>query len=104
MPDEDPPRLTSHSPTDEGTLTVGVIFLSTNDRWSRVISPQRCQDRVRAGVAGGDSGSPVFRVLGNGGKVRLMGILWGGSVSGEVTFVFSPMKNIHMELGDFQTH
>ncbi|HXF95256.1 MAG TPA: hypothetical protein VNI61_04065 [Gemmatimonadales bacterium] len=65
---------------------------------------QRCQDRVRADVAGGDSGSPVFRWLGGSGNVRLMGILWGGSVSGEVTFVFSPMGNIHMELGDFQTH
>jgi hypothetical protein len=65
---------------------------------------QRCQDRVRAGVAGGDSGSPVFRRHGNGGNVRLMGILWGGSVSGEVTFVFSPMHGVHRELGDFQTH
>ncbi|MBI4421584.1 MAG: hypothetical protein HY560_12230 [Gemmatimonadetes bacterium] len=64
---------------------------------------QRCQDRVRAGVAGGDSGSPVFRWPG-GGRVRLMGILWGGSVSGTVTFVFSPMHGIHRELGDFKTH
>jgi hypothetical protein len=63
---------------------------------------QRCQDRVRADVAGGDSGSPVFRR--HGGNAILMGILWGGSVSGTVTFVFSPMANIHRELGDFQTH
>jgi hypothetical protein len=65
---------------------------------------QRCQDRVRADVAGGDSGSPVFRVLGGSGKVRLAGILWGGSVSGTVTYVFSPMANVHRELGDFITH
>lgn len=65
---------------------------------------QRCQDRVRADVAGGDSGSPVFRRSGSRGNVRLLGILWGGSVSGEVTFVFSPMANIHQELGSFQTH
>ena len=65
---------------------------------------QRCQDRVRADVAGGDSGSPVFRRLGNGSTVRLSGILWGGSVSGEVTFVFSPLGNIRRELGDFRTH
>ncbi|MDQ3995889.1 MAG: S1 family peptidase [Gemmatimonadota bacterium] len=65
---------------------------------------QRCQDRVRADVDGGDSGSPVFRQRGGGGNVALMGILWGGSVSGTVTFVFSPMANIHRELGDFQTH
>jgi hypothetical protein len=65
---------------------------------------QRCQDRVRADVAGGDSGSPVFRWLGNSGNARLLGILWGGSVSGTVTFVFSPMHGIHRELGEFQTH
>ena len=65
---------------------------------------QRCQDRVRADVAGGDSGSPVFRRMGNGGTVRLSGILWGGSVSGEVTFVFSPLGNIRQELGNFVTH
>lgn len=65
---------------------------------------QRCQDRVRGDVAGGDSGSPVFRRRGNSDNVRLMGILWGGSVSGTTTFVFSPMSNIHSELGDFQTH
>lgn len=66
---------------------------------------QRCQDRVRAGVAGGDSGSPVFRWFGTSGNVRLLGILWGSSVGGgQVTFVFSPMHGIHRELGDFQTH
>jgi hypothetical protein len=65
---------------------------------------QRCQDRVRGDVAGGDSGSPVFLQRGGPGVVRLLGILWGGSVSGEVTFVFSPMANIHRELGEFRTH
>ena len=65
---------------------------------------QRCQDRVRADVDGGDSGSPVFGRITAGGRVRLFGILWGGSVSGEVTFVFSPMNGIRRELGDFKTH
>ena len=65
---------------------------------------QRCQDRVRADVAGGDSGSPVFRRLGSGSNVRLSGILWGGSVSGQVTFVFSPLGNVRSELGNFTTH
>jgi hypothetical protein len=65
---------------------------------------QRCQDRVRADVAGGDSGSPVFLQRGKPGEARLLGILWGGSVSGTVTFVFSPMHGVHRELGDFQTH
>jgi hypothetical protein len=66
---------------------------------------QRCQDRVRADVAGGDSGSPVFGRITPRGDVRLFGILWGGSVADEeVTFVFSPMAGIHRELGDFKTH
>jgi hypothetical protein len=66
---------------------------------------QRCQDRVRGDVAGGDSGSPVFGRITARGDVRLFGILWGGSVADdEVTFVFSPMAGIHRELGDFKTH
>lgn len=65
---------------------------------------QLCQTRVRAGVDGGDSGSPVFRPQGNSGRSTLLGILWGGSVSGEVTFVFSPMFNIERELGLLATH
>lgn len=66
---------------------------------------QRCQDRVQAGVAGGDSGSPVFRRSGNSGNVRLMGILWGSSTrDGKRTFVFSPMHGVHRDLGDFATH
>lgn len=66
---------------------------------------QRCQDEVAANVAGGDSGSPVFRRSGGSSSVRLMGILWGGSVGGDnPTFVFSPLANIRLELGDFITH
>lgn len=59
-----------------------------------------CQTRVRSSqqiAAGGDSGSPVFRDTGNN-TAELVGILWGGSSSGEV-FVFSPLKNIVDELG-----
>jgi hypothetical protein len=60
-----------------------------------------CQTLVqRSGspiVQGGDSGSPVFRPT-SGGNVELVGILWGGSSSGEL-FVFSPLKNIQDELG-----
>lgn len=39
-----------------------------------------CQDIVKARVAAGDSGSPVFRVLHNPARndVRLYGVLWGG--------------------------
>jgi hypothetical protein len=48
---------------------------------------------------GGDSGSPVFR-LGSQNSVELVGILWGGSSSGD-RFVFSPLKNVQDELGSF---
>lgn len=46
-------------------------------------------------VGSGDSGSPVFTGTSN---VTLVGILWGGSSSGDL-FVFSPLKNIQDELG-----
>jgi hypothetical protein len=59
-----------------------------------------CQTLVQAGVAGGDSGSPVFAEEG-GGNVTLAGILWGGSGN---SFVFSPLANIERELGPLQTH
>jgi hypothetical protein len=50
-------------------------------------------------VAGGDSGSPVFqRISVDDDNVELVGILWGGSSSGDL-FVFSPLKNIQEELG-----
>jgi len=60
-----------------------------------------CQSRVTAGVAGGDSGSPVFARHGSGNNVALVGILWGGSVdaSGNSRFVFSPLDNVEQELG-----
>ncbi len=60
-----------------------------------------CQDRVAANVEGGDSGSPVFKVIDPAaGNVVLYGVLWGGS-SG--SFVFSNMYNIERELGPLTT-
>jgi hypothetical protein len=59
---------------------------------------QLCQTFVSAGVAGGDSGSPVFQING-GRRVTLVGILWGGS--GSSLYVFSPLKQIRDELGAF---
>jgi hypothetical protein len=60
-----------------------------------------CQTLVqRSGtqiVGGGDSGSPVF-TRGSGDNVQLVGILWGGSSSGDL-FVFSPFKQVQDELG-----
>jgi hypothetical protein len=70
-----------------------------------------CQTDVNAGVAGGDSGSPVFAFPGNGrtvgGNIILQGILWGGSVGNapeDVEFAFSPMFGIEREVGLLQTH
>jgi hypothetical protein len=64
-----------------------------------------CQDFVENTVqivAGGDSGSPVFRIN-PGGGVTLLGNLWGGNSSGTL-FVYSPIANIERELGALTTH
>jgi hypothetical protein len=63
-----------------------------------------CQDFVENNVqivAGGDSGSPVFRIAG-GSRVTLLGNLWGGNSSGTL-FVYSPIANIQSELGSLTT-
>lgn len=58
-----------------------------------------CQEIVGGVVAGGDSGSPVFRIK-NGKSVVLLGVLWGGSVDeSNPEFVYSPMFGIERELG-----
>lgn len=60
-----------------------------------------CQSEVLAGSGGGDSGSPVFYRIGSGTKVKLTGILWGGTTIpglGSI-YVFSPLENIEQELG-----
>jgi hypothetical protein len=59
-----------------------------------------CQDLVTGptnSVAGGDSGSGVWRRLGTGAdnQVELVGILWGGS--GSTLFVYSPMTQIRAD-------
>jgi hypothetical protein len=63
-----------------------------------------CQDFVQNTVqivAGGDSGSNVFRIDGSG--VTLLGNLWGGNSSGTL-FVYSPIANVEQELGALTTH
>lgn len=86
--------------------TQGVVTntcVTTGVQGSNIV--QICQTFVEADqqiVAGGDSGSNVFRDDG-GGSVTLYGILWGGNSSGTL-FVFSPLANIEMELGDQTTH
>ena len=62
---------------------------------------QLCQTFVNAGVAGGDSGSDVFRV--SGGTATLLGVLWGGNGAG-TQFVFSPLGQVRQELGALVTH
>jgi hypothetical protein len=56
-----------------------------------------CQTFVEANVAGGDSGSDVFRIT-SGDNVQLTGILWGG---GTGYYVMSPLANVVQELGAF---
>lgn len=70
---------------------------------------RRCQARVAAGNAGGDSGSPVF-TSGNrrgtvaGGRVILAGVLWAGTVQPPPEYIYSPMFNIERDLGLLKTH
>ncbi len=64
-----------------------------------------CQDFVESSVqivAGGDSGSPVFRIA-RRDRVTLLGNLWGGNSSGTL-FVYSPIAGIESELGALTTH
>jgi hypothetical protein len=58
-----------------------------------------CQDFVKAGVDGGDSGSPVFAII-LGDNVGLLGNLWG---KGGDEFVYSPIANAESELGALTT-
>jgi hypothetical protein len=67
--------------------------VNTNVLGSKV--HQRCQTFVTAGVDGGDSGSPVFRIT-SGDNVQLVGILGGG---GSDYDVMSPLASIQAELG-----
>ena len=60
-----------------------------------------CQDAMFSGVAGGDSGSPIFESQAAfTSDVTLYGLMWG---SANTTFgpliVFSPLENIEFELG-----
>jgi hypothetical protein len=52
-------------------------------------------------VEGGDSGAPVFKIVG-GDSVSLLGNLWGGNTDGTL-FVYSPLSGIENELGPLTT-
>ena len=63
-----------------------------------------CQEFVTAFVAGGDSGSNVFRRAKGPSNVILLGLLWGGSTDeSNPEFVYSPMSGIERELGELTT-
>ena len=72
---------------------------------------QLCQDVVKARVAGGDSGSPVFRITNrpSANDVRLYGVLWGGGTLSPygTVFVFSALgpRNVQRsaEMGTLTT-
>jgi hypothetical protein len=63
---------------------------------------QLCQARVEGYSDSGDSGSPVYGHH-TDGTLFLAGILWGGSVTGTPSWVFSPMQNIESEIGALET-
>jgi len=88
-----------------------VVLTCVNTGVSGTSFVQLCQDIVKARVAGGDSGSPVFRITNRPrpNDVRLYGVLWGGgSISGIGTvFAFSALghRNIQRtaEMGKLAT-
>jgi hypothetical protein len=82
--------------TGTSTGRVSNTCVNTSVQGSNIM--QLCQTFVTAAVGSGDSGSPVYSGT---GSVTLVGILWGGSGS---SFVFSPLRNIKDELGNFTAH
>ena len=83
----------------QGNVTNSCV--NTGVSGSRIV--RLCQDFVSAGVGGGDSSSPVFKILSSGNHVQLNGILWGGNASG-TSFVYSPLSSVKNELGDLTTN
>ena len=83
--------------TGTSTGRVTNTCVNTGVQGSQIM--QLCQTFVSAAVGSGDSGSPVYT---GSGSVSLVGILWGGS--GSTTFVFSPLRSIKDELGNFTAH
>jgi hypothetical protein len=82
--------------------TVGtVVFTCADFLVSGTEIALLCQDAALSGVAGGDSGSPVFTSGPfTSNDVSLYGILWGGGGTNfGPLFAFSPLENIEFELG-----
>lgn len=78
-----------------------VVLTCANVHVSGTNITQLCQDVVKANVAAGDSGSPVFRITNSprANDVKLYGVLWGGGrLSGHGTvFVFSALGTRNMQ-------
>jgi hypothetical protein len=77
--------------------TVSQTCVNTNVSGTTIT--QLCQTFANYGNAGGDSGSPVFRIT-TLPSVVLVGINWGGN--GTIS-VFSPITQIQQELGALNT-
>lgn len=77
--------------------TVSQTCVNTNVSGTNIT--QLCQTFANYGNAGGDSGSPVFRITALP-SVVLVGINWGGN--GTIS-VFSPISQIQQELGALNT-
>jgi hypothetical protein len=77
--------------------TVSQTCVNTNVSGTNIT--QLCQTFANYGNAGGDSGSPVFRIT-TLPSVVLVGINWGGN--GTIS-VFSPITQIQQELGALNT-
>ena len=79
--------------TGRSTGNVTNTCVNTSVSGSNIM--QLCQTFVAAAVGSGDSGSNVLQ------GSTLVGILWGGGTN---TFVFSPLRSIKDELGNFTAH
>lgn len=71
----------THTCVDTGVASTNITML--------------CQYFFEAQSQGGDSGSPIFKVINGTTDVKLYGVLWGGGS----TSAFSAMENIQDELG-----
>lgn len=80
----------------EGTITHGCANVKSSDGYMLLCNYYVKSDHTLS--MGGDSGSPVFRVIDDPEPedINLMGLLWGGSTN---TFVFSSLGGVEMELG-----
>ena len=83
--------------------TVGTVAITCADFFvSDTDVTLLCQDAMLSGVAGGDSGGPVFESQAAFTRdVTLYGLMWGSATTSfGPLVVFSPLENIQFELGE----